>query len=114
TNASIYQLVTLAYGLDPNGQTGGRCLYAVRSGLLSGGPQWLESERFDIEALIPPDTLDPAASRDSRLPVQDPRLQRMLQTLLTERFKLVLRRESKDMPVYVLGVGKAGPKLTFW
>ena len=35
----------------------------------------------------------------------------MLQPLLAERFKLAIHREDKPMPVYVLVVGKGGPKL---
>src|SRR5712671_2189010 len=35
----------------------------------------------------------------------------MLQTLLTERFKLQIRREAKELPVYALVVDKGGPKL---
>ena len=35
----------------------------------------------------------------------------MLQTLLAERFKLALHRESKPIEVYVLEVRKNGPKL---
>ena len=34
----------------------------------------------------------------------------MLQTLLAERFQLKVHRQSKDMPVYALVVGKSGPK----
>jgi len=36
----------------------------------------------------------------------------MLQNLLAERFKLTIHTETKDLPVYVLNVGKNGPKLT--
>jgi uncharacterized protein (TIGR03435 family) len=35
---------------------------------------------------------------------------RMLQSLLAERFKLALHRETKQLPVYALVVGKNGPK----
>ena len=35
----------------------------------------------------------------------------MLQTLLADRFKLKIRRETKEMPVYALVVAKGGPKL---
>ena len=35
----------------------------------------------------------------------------MLQALLAERFKLVIHREMKEMPVYALVVAKGGPKL---
>jgi uncharacterized protein (TIGR03435 family) len=45
---------------------------------------------------------------DGRAPV----LQGMLQTMLADRFKLVLQCEMKRIPVYVLTVAKGGPKLT--
>src|SRR5207247_6757146 len=35
----------------------------------------------------------------------------MIQSLLVDRFKLALRRETKDLPVYVLTVARGGPKL---
>ncbi len=35
----------------------------------------------------------------------------MLQTLLTERFQLKMRPETKEFPVYDLVVGKGGPKI---
>lgn len=35
----------------------------------------------------------------------------MLQSLLEERFKLVLHRETKEHPVLALVVGKGGPKM---
>jgi len=36
----------------------------------------------------------------------------MIQTLLRERFRLEIHRETKDMPIYSLAVAKPGPKLT--
>lgn len=62
------------------------------------GPVWLGSERFDITATIAPGT--------SR-----PQFQLMLQNLLAERFKLVLHHEKKELPAFVLTVGKKGPKM---
>jgi uncharacterized protein (TIGR03435 family) len=62
------------------------------------GPDWLKSERYDIVATLPP-----GAPRD-QIPL-------MLQTLLADRFKLTLHRESKVLPIYALVVGKNGPKL---
>ena len=35
----------------------------------------------------------------------------MLRTLLAERFKLAVRRETRDLPVYELAIAKGGPKL---
>ena len=71
--------------------------YRVRSFQISG-PQWMNTTRFDIFAKLPG-----GASPDQVL--------EMLQTLLAERFRLVLHRESKEFPVYMLVVGKEGPKL---
>ena len=62
------------------------------------GPSWLGSERYTIEAKLPP-----GADGDQ--------LRLMLQKLLTERFQISLHREMKETPVYRLKVAKNGPKL---
>ena len=76
---------------------------------LAGGPQWerLGGEKYDIEAVaaagaIPEDL--PANAREDRMRL-------MLQSLLEERFKLEMRREPKEQPVYAILVAKNGPKL---
>jgi uncharacterized protein (TIGR03435 family) len=66
---------------------------------ISGGPAWIESDLYDIEAK--------AENNPSREAMSGP----MLQALLEERFKLRIHRESKEVPVYDLTVGKSGPKL---
>ena len=71
--------------------------YNVKPYQLSG-PGWLDTERFDIVAKIPEGT----TKEQFRV---------MLQNLLTERFKLTLHHETKDLPLYELTVGKNGPKL---
>jgi uncharacterized protein (TIGR03435 family) len=67
---------------------------------LSGGPGWLDTDVFDLEAKAEAATVN--------------QLRQMLQTLLAERFQLVVRRETKEMPVYALMVGKNGTKLREW
>ena len=62
------------------------------------GPDWIGNERFDIMAKMP----DGASKDDAP---------KMLQTLLEDRFKLVVHRESKEHPVLGLVVGKGGPKM---
>jgi uncharacterized protein (TIGR03435 family) len=62
------------------------------------GPAWIDSERYDIAAKA----AGPAPESEMRV---------MLQTLLTDRFKLVLHRQNKEMSVFVLLVGKNGHKL---
>ena len=71
--------------------------YDVKSFQISG-PAWLDTERFDVTATLPPDT----TKEQFRI---------MLQNLLAERFKLAVHKESKEMPVYSLIVAKGGPKL---
>jgi uncharacterized protein (TIGR03435 family) len=71
--------------------------YKVRPYQVSG-PGWLDTERYDIVAKLPPGT-------------DNERLSLMLQKLLTERFRISLQRETKELPVYTLTVAKNGPKL---
>jgi uncharacterized protein (TIGR03435 family) len=67
-------------------------------GYALSGPDWLTTERYDIQATFPADT-----------PPQQVR--QMTQALLAERFKLALHRESRQLPIYALVVGKNGPKI---
>jgi uncharacterized protein (TIGR03435 family) len=59
----------------------------------------METERYDIDAKYPAET----KPEGFRL---------MLQKLLTDRFHLVLHRETREMSRYRLVVGKGGPKLS--
>jgi uncharacterized protein (TIGR03435 family) len=76
---------------------------------LSGGPDWITSIDgvYDIEATAPPGLIPaglPSKERDEKLKL-------MLQSLLADRFKLKIRRETKELPVYAVVVGKGGLKL---
>jgi uncharacterized protein (TIGR03435 family) len=83
----------LAYGLD--------CT------LVDGGPAWARSgEYYEIQALLPAGT--PTYTQADLLKSNMPRIQRMLQNLLAERFHLVLERELREMPVYALTVTNPG------
>jgi uncharacterized protein (TIGR03435 family) len=62
------------------------------------GPDWFESERFNIIATVPPGT----TGEQFRL---------MLQSLLAGRFKLALHKQTREMSIYSLEVAKNGPKL---
>ena len=74
--------------------------YGVESWQLSGGPAWRDTEPFEIIAKAPGDA--------SPTPVQ---AREMLRSLLEERFKLKVHRETKEGPLYALVVEKNGPKL---
>lgn len=62
------------------------------------GPDWLGQQRFEVAATIP----------DGAPLAQVPE---MFQTLLAERFQLKAHRESKEFPVYALGVAASGLKV---
>jgi uncharacterized protein (TIGR03435 family) len=78
-----------------------RVAYHVRDFQISGGPAWIDSEHYDIDAKV-----DGNPSAKEWFQTMGP----MLQSLLEDRFKLKLRRETKELPVYVLTVAKSGPK----
>jgi len=77
--------------------------YQVRDFELSGGPPWLGTARYDIEAK---GQIDPGSHEQAGLQVM-----KMLQALLADRFQLRIHRETKQMPIYALLVAKNGPKL---
>jgi uncharacterized protein (TIGR03435 family) len=74
-----------------------RAAYRVRDFQIDG-PAWMNDLRFQIIAKLPP-----GASMEQ--------IPEMMQALLSERFKLSLRRDTKEQSAYALGVGKSGPKL---
>jgi len=71
---------------------------------VAGIPDWARGAIYDIEATS---VMPPGLSVQAR----DDRVRAMVQALLVDRFKLVIRRESKERPVYALLVAKGGPKL---
>jgi uncharacterized protein (TIGR03435 family) len=73
--------------------------WRVQSFQVSGGPAWVRSEYFSIQAKA---IADPGEDR----------LLLMTQALLAERFSLKLHFETKEQPVYFLAVGKTGKTLT--
>jgi bla regulator protein blaR1 len=75
--------------------------YGVFAYQISGGPAWIGTERWDIEAKTD--------AVQERLPT--PQSGALLRALIEDRFQLKIRRESKEMPVYALVVTKNGPKL---
>jgi uncharacterized protein (TIGR03435 family) len=83
--------------------------YDVKDFQVSGGPGWVNSERYDVEAKEP----DSIAQEMDKLPREQWRqlAESMLQSLLADRFQLKLTRGTKDMPAYALVVAKNGPKL---
>jgi uncharacterized protein (TIGR03435 family) len=92
---TLQQIISVAYG--------------VERFQISGGPNWLPSERFDIEAKMDAATADALEklSQDQRVLAQ----QQMLQALLANRFQLTVHRETNELTIYKLVIAKGGPKL---
>ncbi len=76
-----------------------------------GGPAWIDTDRFDIEAKAGED-FSKDTDRVVALGHDAPRkMMAMLQTLLAERFNVKVHRETREDTVYSLLVTKSGPKL---
>jgi uncharacterized protein (TIGR03435 family) len=75
-----------------------RCIrgaYDIPEARIFGGPQWVDEERYNIDAKAP----GPAGGHE---------LMAMLQQLMAERFHLAIHRETRPLPGYALVVGKKG------
>jgi uncharacterized protein (TIGR03435 family) len=72
--------------------------YHIKDFQLTGGPAWVESERYEIDAKAP----------GTAMPDQ---LRLMTQSLLEDRFHLKLRRRTEQRPAYILSPAKGGVKM---
>lgn len=86
-NTSLSFLITFAYGVHPK--------------QLSGGPSWLDTEKFDI-----------TAEPDAEGQPSDKQIRSMIRKLLADRFQLKFHTEQKELAAYAVTLGKTGPKLT--
>ncbi len=98
-NAAVIQLMTFAYD--------------VPAERFTDVPEWAMSEQFDaaftpeyelmsVDPKIPPDQKERIANLQRR----------NMQAILRDRFELVLREKSREIPMYALTIAEGGPKLT--
>jgi uncharacterized protein (TIGR03435 family) len=83
TAMSLKEYIVIAYGVKPQQIV---------------GPDWLGQTRFDLAATIP------AGGSAAQVP-------EMLRALLADRFQMTMHRETREFPVYALGVAKGGAKI---
>ena len=95
TGATVKQLIALSYD--------------VRDFQVTGGPSWISSDKFDIDAKEP-DGLSDELEKLS-LDQRHEKMGMLIQSLLADRFALKVSHATKDLPVYALVVAKGGPKL---
>ncbi len=89
-----------------------RMAYKVQDFQISGGPAWISSERYDIEAKPESPSIDDMRKLTDEQREAFMEQQRLrLQALLADRFQLKLHPETKELPVYALVIAKNGPKL---
>ena len=95
TNVSLHSLIQSAY--------------RVQETQLAGEPEWMKTERYDINATIDPSTLDQMRGLNEKQ--RELVGQQMLQQLLADYFKVTLHQESRDLPAYELVAMESGVKL---
>ena len=83
---TVEQLIAVSYNINPHA--------------ISGGPSWIESEKYDILAGTP----------GERRPTLDEQMA-MVRNLLKDRFQLAFHRDEKELSIYTLTVVKNGSKL---
>src|SRR5438105_9482776 len=86
-----------------------KAAYAVQDSQILGGPDWLNSEKYDLDAKIDGSALDQLRKLSKREARFEWGL--MLQALLADRFKLALHRETRPVQGYALLIADHGPKL---
>jgi uncharacterized protein (TIGR03435 family) len=91
---TLHALLAVAYGVS-----------CTLTSSISGEPDWAWVDAYDVEATIPAGS--PVYSSRLLLEGNAPKLQKMFQNLLADRFKLIVKRESKEMPGYDLIVARA-------
>lgn len=95
-NYTLKQLIPIAYGLKSNKQ-------------VSGGPEWMDKQAFDITAKID----DAEIAKMRKMNRNESRKERnlLLQSLLADRFQLRAHEIQQVIPVYALVVAKTGAKI---
>jgi bla regulator protein BlaR1 len=88
--------------------------YDVRDFQVSGGPSWLDTQRYDIVAKgngvsVPEDDMRKMTDAERQVFEQQFRLK--VQALLTDRFQLKVHRVTREIPIYALSVARNGPKI---
>jgi uncharacterized protein (TIGR03435 family) len=86
TNTSLLDLISFAYGRHPT--------------QIIGAPDWVQSDRFDL-----------TLQADAEGPMDEVLWTSVLQSYLTESFKLSSHRDARDLPLYVLAIAPSGSRL---
>jgi uncharacterized protein (TIGR03435 family) len=84
--------------------------YGIPARQIVGGPAWVDSERFDVEAKADDQSTTQMAKLDQA--ARSAMERQMMQQLLADRFHLAVHWDTKEVPVYALVLAKGGPKFS--
>jgi uncharacterized protein (TIGR03435 family) len=108
--ATVESMIAFAYGIpfSLGMSTDPAHFFLPHPESLVGGPNWVANDKYDLTAKADAATMEVW----SKLPKKDQQeeLKRMLRALLEERFHLIMRHETRKMPVWALVVVRGGPK----
>ena len=79
--------------------------YDTKTYLISGGPSWVNSKGFDLDAKVLP------GEASAKVKLTEEQRRSLMRALLIERFHLQAHTETKTLPVYDLVIAKDGPKI---
>lgn len=109
--ASVKRNVSGRPAWNQNVQPGGRLVmtattltkiiqfaYGIQEVQLVGGPEWVRGDRFDINA-------------KAEFEVPDAEIRLMVRSLLVDRFRLVVRKEQREMPIHEVVMNRADGRL---
>lgn len=86
-----------------------RHAYQVETDQIDGGPSWLYSEKYDVQARVDKSAVE---NLQRLAPEQaDLEQRQMMQAFLADHFKLAVHRDTRAVPVYDLVLAENGPKL---
>ena len=92
-----------------------RNVWNVQDFQIVGGPEWINQDRWDVNAKAPESLIQQQPQQQQTVQQQQQQLLMMMRTMLADRFQLVVRNEKREMPVYAIVLarpdGKFGPQL---
>jgi bla regulator protein blaR1 len=83
--------------------------FAYKGGI-QGGPSWMDSDLWDVEAKAPEGAV-PLRTGPPDLNAPPGPMELMVQSLLEDRFQLKVHSETRELPIYELTIAKGGPKV---
>ena len=101
TNVTVQMIIEWAF---TSGYRGNLAVHSLRHDQVFGGPRWLNSDKYDIDAKVEGSLVEELKKTPSDQWTDEARL--MVQSMLAERLKLQVSRATKELPVYSLVIGE--------